>query len=122
MILDLHGQTLIRRIERGPFGHRPGFQYAFHLQPEVVVQACRIVLLDHEAIALLFLHFWRRFGRVFESAFSLIFFERHSCLSERHSSKPNGQLAYDVHLRWWQAAAIMAGLDLQSEWLGFTEK
>jgi hypothetical protein len=52
MILDLDGQPLVVRIERRAARHRPGLEHAVELEPEIIVQACRIVALDHEAQAL----------------------------------------------------------------------
>ena len=49
VVLDLYGQALLRRIERRPLGHRPGLEHAPPFEPQVVVQAGGVVLLDHEA-------------------------------------------------------------------------
>jgi len=35
MVLDLHREALVMRIERGPLGDRPGFEDAVELQPQV---------------------------------------------------------------------------------------
>ena len=48
MVLDLHRHALLRRVEARPLGHGPREQHAVPLQPEVVVQPRRPVLLDHE--------------------------------------------------------------------------
>src|ERR1700732_3693392 len=56
MVFDFHCQPLVARIERGPPGDRPGFEDAAELQPEIVVQPGRVVLLDHEAPLLRRLH------------------------------------------------------------------
>ena len=48
MVLDLHREPLVRRIEARPLGHRPALQHAVELQPEVVVQMAGGVLLDDE--------------------------------------------------------------------------
>src|SRR6185503_3485085 len=48
MILDLHRQTLDRRIGTWPLGHRPALHHAVELQPQVEVQMTRRVLLDDE--------------------------------------------------------------------------
>ncbi len=48
VILDVHRQPLVGRVEAGPLRHRPALQHAVQLEPEVVVQAARRVLLDHE--------------------------------------------------------------------------
>jgi hypothetical protein len=46
MVLRLHREALVGRIEARPLGHRPALQHAFELQPEIVVQARRRVALD----------------------------------------------------------------------------
>ena len=48
MVFHFHRQPLVARIERGPPGDRPGFEDAIELEPEIVMQARRIMLLDHE--------------------------------------------------------------------------
>src|SRR2546429_379706 len=48
MILDVHGEPLRLRIERGTLGDRPRQQHAVVLEPEVVVQMARQMLLDAE--------------------------------------------------------------------------
>ena len=48
MVLDLDGQPLVRRVQRGPHGDGPGAQDAAQLDTEVVVQASGSVLLDAE--------------------------------------------------------------------------
>jgi hypothetical protein len=80
MIFDVHGKALISRIERRAFRHRPRQQHAIPLQPQVVVQVRRQVLLDTEEERARFL-FRRLFAGGFrcfcEVAFLLIFLERH---------------------------------------------
>src|SRR5262249_20145085 len=49
MVFDLDRQTLVRWIERGPFGHRPGLEDAAVLEPQIIVQTARRVLLDDKA-------------------------------------------------------------------------
>ena len=46
MIFNFHRQALIVRIERRPLGNRPGFENAAELQPEIIMQPARCVLLD----------------------------------------------------------------------------
>ena len=46
--LDVHGQPLVGRIRRGPLRHRPRFEGAIHLQPQVPVQVAGGVHLHHE--------------------------------------------------------------------------
>ena len=48
VILDLDRQPLVVRIERGSSRHRPGFEDAVELQPQIVMQPGRVMLLDHE--------------------------------------------------------------------------
>ena len=48
VVLDMHGKALVRRIEARPFGNRPAQQHAAELEPEVIVQMTRRVLLDDE--------------------------------------------------------------------------
>ncbi len=48
MILRLHGKTLLTRIERRPFRHRPGDEHAAGREPEVVVHRAPPVCLHHE--------------------------------------------------------------------------
>src|SRR5215211_1377792 len=49
VILDLHGEPLLARIGRRPLRNRPRLQHAGDLEPEVVVQRARRMLLDHVA-------------------------------------------------------------------------
>ncbi len=48
MVLDVHGQAPDLGVERWPLGHRPAPQCVAELQPQVIMQAPRGVLLDHE--------------------------------------------------------------------------
>ena len=52
VVLHMHGQVVALGIGRDALGHRPADQHAVALQPEIPVQAGRMVLLDHEARAL----------------------------------------------------------------------
>ena len=49
VILDLDGQALVVRIERGSARYRPGLEHAIEFEPEIVMQPRRIVALDDEA-------------------------------------------------------------------------
>ncbi|MHC2386025.1 hypothetical protein ACVIHB_000841 [Bradyrhizobium liaoningense] len=49
MVFHLDRQPLVVRIEGGSFRHRPGLEHAVEFEPEIVVQAAGVVLLDHEA-------------------------------------------------------------------------
>jgi hypothetical protein len=51
VILGLHGEALVGRIEARPLRDCPAREDAADLQTEVVVKASRIVLLDHECRA-----------------------------------------------------------------------
>ena len=50
VVLDVDGETLFRRIEARPPRHRPALQNAVELEPEIVVQPRRGVLLNDEAV------------------------------------------------------------------------
>src|SRR6185295_16652696 len=68
-------------IERRPLGNGPALEHAVALEPEVVVQAGRPVLLDDEpsrASLAPFLHLSGRFGRAGETALASILVETHA--------------------------------------------
>src|SRR5258706_10969857 len=48
VVLGHDGEALVRGVERGASGNRPGLEHAVAFQPEVVVQLARRVLLYHE--------------------------------------------------------------------------
>ena len=77
MIFDLHGQTFVGGIERWPLRHRPGFQHAFHLQAEIVVQASRAMALHNKAMAFRLVEHRRRLGSFRKAPLALILFEGH---------------------------------------------
>ena len=87
MILDVHGQPLRLRIERGSLGDGPRQQHSVVLEAEVVVQVAGQVLLHAEEQALVRpgafralggeLHVARRFRRRAEVALLFVFFENH---------------------------------------------
>src|SRR5262249_31804995 len=77
MIFDLHGQTFVGGIERWPLRHRPGLQHAFHLQPEIRVQASNAMAVHAEAMALALVELRRGFGGFRKAPLALIFFECH---------------------------------------------
>src|SRR3569832_2307336 len=52
VILDVHGETFIRGIEARPLRDGPALQGAVELEPEVVMQAARVVTLDEIGHAL----------------------------------------------------------------------
>src|SRR4029077_13654978 len=51
MVLDVHREALLGRIEARALRHGPALQHAIHLQTKVVVQAAGGVTLDDEAPA-----------------------------------------------------------------------
>ena len=51
MVLGLHRKPLFVELVWRAFGDRPRFEDAVHLEPKVVMQIPRRVLLDHEATA-----------------------------------------------------------------------
>ena len=48
VVLDVHGEVLLTRLERDALGDGPARQGAVALEPEVVVEAARVVALDDE--------------------------------------------------------------------------
>src|SRR5712692_939227 len=77
MILNLHGQTLIGRVERRSLGDCPRFEHALHLKPEIVVQPRRVMALHDKAVLRLFFELRRRLGRFLKPPFSFVLVERH---------------------------------------------
>src|SRR5262245_40794264 len=52
MIFHLDGQPLLAGYEARTAGHRPALHHTVELEPQIVMQAARSVLLDDELIAL----------------------------------------------------------------------
>src|SRR4051812_1813783 len=52
VVLDVNGQALLSRHQARAFGNRPAFHHAIELEPEVVMQPPRRMLLNDEAVAL----------------------------------------------------------------------
>jgi hypothetical protein len=77
MILDLHSQAFISRIERRPFRHRPRFEHAIHLETEVVMQPRGAVSLYDKTMAFALGEFGRRLGCIRKAPLALILFEGH---------------------------------------------
>ncbi len=77
MILHLHGQAFVCRIERGAFGNGPGFQHAIHFQAEIIVKTGCPMLLYYEAMAFFGRDFAGWFRSAVELAFAFVFFESH---------------------------------------------
>src|SRR5205085_11164665 len=48
VVLDMHGQPLVARLERDAFRHRPARKRSVALEAEVVVEPPRVVALDDE--------------------------------------------------------------------------
>src|ERR1700720_3164070 len=48
MVLSPYSETLDSGVERRPLGHRPGCQHSVYLQPKVVMQPARTMLLNHK--------------------------------------------------------------------------
>ena len=67
MVLDMDGEAPVGGIQAGPAGHRPALQGVAELQPEVVVQPPRGVLVDDEQAAGLGGGCSRRLGRPVEA-------------------------------------------------------
>jgi hypothetical protein len=49
MVFDMNSEPFVGRIEAGAFGDRPALGRAVELEPEVVMQPGRVVLLDQIA-------------------------------------------------------------------------
>src|SRR5262245_37776586 len=84
MILDLDGEALLAGIEGRAACHGPGLEHAIHLESEIVMQACRVVLLDDEArvLGLANASLARGLGRLLEVALGAVLRElpRHQAL------------------------------------------
>ena len=78
MILDLHRKPLVVGVERGTFGHSPGLEDPIELQPQVVVQVRRRMLLDDETKTLCLLDFGvaARLCRLRKVSFGTVFCEQ----------------------------------------------
>lgn len=76
VILDLDHETLVVRIERWPLSHRPGFEHPVELEPQIIMEPCGVVLLDHEPppVRRLDLHLAARFAGL-EIALGTVFRE-----------------------------------------------
>ena len=79
MIFSADCQALVGRVGARPAGHRPGFEHAIDLQPEIPMQPRRRVLLDDETAAAAFVglgaSLWlaRRFTGFGEIALAIVF-------------------------------------------------
>ena len=87
MILHVHREPFGLRVEGRSFGHGPGEQHTLVLEPEVVVEMAREMLLHAKEQARTRLGFLgafrcelqvtRRLRRTREVAFLFVLFERH---------------------------------------------
>src|SRR3546814_7611228 len=50
MILGPHRETLAGGVGARPLGHRPALEHAVRFEPEIVMEPCRVMLLDDEAV------------------------------------------------------------------------
>ena len=50
VVLGLHREPVVPGVRRNPLRHRPGHQHTTAFEPEVVVQAAGVVLLDDEGV------------------------------------------------------------------------
>ena len=76
MVLGRDGQPLLAGDQARPLRHRPALQHAVELQPEVVVQAPRSMLLDDVGVARRRRRLARRLGRLGEVALGVVGVER----------------------------------------------
>src|SRR5215831_15053810 len=86
VILDVHGQPLVRGIEARPLGDRPALENAFELEPKIVVEPRGGVLLNHERArrrAGLVRHLTRRLGCFLEIALATILVKPHELIFPR---------------------------------------
>ena len=81
MVLDVHRQPLVVRVEAWSLGHRPAQQDAVQLEPEVVVQVAGRMFLDDEAqlLRLAADDAAARLGRGPKIALLAVAFQSHAC-------------------------------------------
>src|SRR5881296_1204790 len=79
VVLDVHGQPLVRRIEARALRHRPAFERPIELETEIVMQAAGCVLLHDETQASLpgCCHAALRLRSLAEIAFAMVALETH---------------------------------------------
>ncbi len=80
VVFDMDRQALFGRIEARTLRHRPALQHTVELEPEIVMQPARGMLLDHEGQRPrrgLARHDACRLGRLREIAFPSVLGERH---------------------------------------------
>ena len=85
MIFDFHRQAALLRIVARPFGHRPTGEHAGHLEPQIVVQPARRVLVHHKRRPRLGLsnNLAARLGRLAEIALAAVGLECHGGENQR---------------------------------------
>ena len=81
MILDLNGEMFFSFLPGKSFRQCPGFQNAFHLKPEIVMQPAGRMLLNYKSASAVYC-LWQRFSAArfsgfSEIAFRLIFSQSH---------------------------------------------
>ncbi len=81
MILDVHGQALLARHQAWAARDGPALHHPVELEPEIVVQAARRVLLDHESVAFGAACLPARLRRDVEPSFALIRLQAHCAIS-----------------------------------------
>src|SRR5262249_45821524 len=91
--LDVDCEPLLARHQARPLGHGPTEHHAVELEPQVVVQRARSVLLDDILVAPCRTRGTARLGRLLEVAFSAIGSQR------RHVSSPSEHAC-----AWWRRA------------------
>src|SRR5579862_327525 len=92
MVLDMNREALFFGIERWPFRHRPRTQHALHREAEVIVEACRGMLLDAKHPARASEHsaggISERLRRPLRVALMPILLERHRSTSDYAKAMP----------------------------------
>ena len=78
VVLDVNRESLLARHEARAAGDGPAFHDAIELEPQVVMQAARSVLLDHVSVPSGGGHAPARFRRYVESALGAVGLERHA--------------------------------------------
>ena len=84
MVLDLHREALFVGIQAWAAGYRPALHDAVELEPKVVMQPRRVVLLDDVTVTAAGRLAAARLGRDVEFPFLAVLFERHSAPSSRN--------------------------------------
>ena len=85
MVFGAHREPFVVGIGAGTARHRPAFEHAVHLEPEIPVQAGGVVLLDHEEMARLDAALALGLARLLEIALGVVGRERVGFRALRHS-------------------------------------